>query len=183
MSLVKEDKKRGFTLVLGGVRSGKSGFARDLCEEAEVRGNGRRVYLATAEALDTEMERRIERHRRERGREWATLEEPLEVAASLSTIEQGSVVLLDCLTLWLTNLMGLGLGDDEILERIERLARTLSESSSFVVVVSNDVGGGIMPENAMARRFADISGLMNQCMAASAEEVFLMTAGLPGRLK
>jgi len=178
--LVNVKKRKGFILVLGGVRSGKSDYARNLCEAAE---GVRRVYLATATALDSEMELRIKRHKKERGREWATIEEPVDVAKSLSAIQQGSVILIDCLTLWLTNLMGLGLGDDEILKRVDTLAAAISESTSMVVAVSNEVGRGIMPVNAMARRFADISGFMNQRMAAYADEVFLMTAGLSARLK
>jgi len=179
--LVKGDEIKGFILVLGGVRSGKSGFARNLCEAAE--GVGQRVYLATATALDAEMESRIERHKQERGSEWVTLEEPVEVAESISSIEAGSVVLLDCLTLWLSNLMGLGLGDGEILKKVDLLTKAISGSPSLIVAVSNEVGRGIMPVNAMARRFADISGLMNQSLAAVAKEVFLMTAGLAARLK
>ena len=177
--MVQDNKKKGLILVLGGVRSGKSDFARNLCEAA----GGRKVYLATATALDPEMARRIERHKSERGREWTTVEEPLEVACSISSEEQGSVILIDCLTLWLSNLMGLGLGDDEILQRVDGLTGVIGESASFVAAVSNDVSQGIMPVNAMARRFADISGFMNQRLAAAAEEVFFMTAGLPARLK
>jgi len=178
--LVNVKKIQGFTLVLGGVRSGKSDYARNLCEAAD---SGRRVYLATATALDAEMELRIKRHQKERGREWTTIEEPVEVAKSVSAIQQGSVILIDCLTLWLTNLMGLGLGDDEILKRVDTLGVVISDTPSMVVAVSNEVGRGIMPVNAMARRFADISGFMNQRMAAYADEVFLMTAGLSARLK
>jgi len=177
--LAKGHKTRGFILVLGGVRSGKSGFARGLCEATE----GRKVYLATAQALDGEMELRIERHKRERGTEWTAVEEPVEVAARIGSMGQGTVILLDCLTLWLTNLMGLGLGDDEILGRVDELTATITGSPSFIVAVSNEVGRGIMPVNAMARRFADISGLMNQRLAASAEEVFFLTAGLSAQLK
>jgi len=178
--LLNVKKRKGFILVLGGVRSGKSDYARNLCEAVHT---GRKVYLATAEALDSEMERRIKRHKEERGSEWATIEEPVEVAESVSAIPHGSVILIDCLTLWLTNLMGLGLGDDEILKRVDTLGVVISETPSMVVAVSNEVGRGIMPVNAMARRFADISGFMNQRMAAVAEEVFLMTAGLSARLK
>jgi len=177
--MVASYRKKGFVLVLGGVRSGKSNFARELCEAAD----GPKVYLATATALDVEMEQRIERHKRERGNNWATVEEPLEVAERLGALRQGSVVLLDCLTLWLTNLVELNLGDDEILRRVDALALAMKESGLLVVAVSNDVGRGIMPVNAMARRFADTSGLMNQRMAAAADEVFLMTSGLATRLK
>lgn len=177
--MVEDNKTSSFTLVLGGVRSGKSSFALKLCEAAE----GPRVYLATATALDAEMARRIERHKRERANEWATVEEPIKAAEVLSATEQGSVVLIDCLTLWLTNLMGLGLGDDEILERVDGFTQVIGDSQSAVVAVSNEVGQGIMPVNAMARRFADLSGFMNQSMASVAEEVFFMRAGIPTRLK
>jgi len=179
--LTKANRKKGFILVLGGVRSGKSGFARNLCEAVE--GTGQKLYLATATALDAEMERRIESHKQERGSEWATIEEPVKVVEAISSMEEGSVVLLDCLTLWLTNLMGQDLGDEEILERVDSLGTALYDTHSLIVAVSNEVGRGIMPVNAMARRFADISGLMNQRLAAVAKEVFLMTAGLATRLK
>ncbi|MFQ5480283.1 MAG: bifunctional adenosylcobinamide kinase/adenosylcobinamide-phosphate guanylyltransferase [Thermodesulfobacteriota bacterium] len=175
------DKKTGFTLVLGGVRSGKSDYARRLCEAAP--GEPQKVYLATAAALDPEMSLRIERHKSERGALWATVEEPVEVAKSITSTKPGSIILLDCLTLWLTNLMGLDLGDDEISGRVDGLAAVMSVSTSAVVVVSNDVGGGITPLNAMARRFADLSGFMNQRMAAAADEVYYITAGIPRRLK
>jgi len=172
-------KSTGFTLVLGGVRSGKSSFARTLCEAAD----GSAVFIATATPLDVEMEKRIVRHRQERGERWSTLEEPLEVAGCLTSIKSGSVVLVDCLTLWLTNLMELGLDDEVILSRVQDLAAAMRDCAAAVVAVSNDVGGGITPVNALARRFADLSGLMNQSMAACAEDVYFITAGLPARLK
>ncbi len=176
----------GLTLVLGGVRSGKSGFAKGLCEGAEgadMGGESALLYIATAEGLDDEMRGRIRRHQSERGGAWVTLEEPVEVAARLSKAPRGSVILLDCLTLWLSNLMGLGLEDEEILVRVDELAGIMSRSSSAVVAVSNDVGGGVMPANALARRFGDLSGFMNQRMAGAADEVYFLTAGIPRRLK
>ncbi len=171
----------GFTLVLGGVRSGKSAFARRLSEGTPC--GGRRVYLATAGAGDEEMRRRIERHRKERGPGWTTVEEPVELAGAVAAFETGDVVLVDCLTLYLSNLMGLGRGDDDILRRVDALGRAMAESRAALTVVSNEVGGGITPVNATARRFADLSGLMNQRMAGAAGRVFLITAGIPARLK
>jgi len=171
----------GLTLVLGGVRSGKSGFARSLAETAGV--TGRRVYLATAQALDDEMRQRIRRHQEERGPNWTTIEEPLEPSRVVSSMSAGDLVLMDCLTLYLTNLMGQELGDDEILKRVDGLSSAIIESGAAVIVVSNEVGGGVMPVNAMARRFSDLSGLMNQHMASAADRVYLLTAGLPRRLK
>jgi len=173
--------EEGLTLVIGGARSGKSGFALRLGEEASVRGP--RVYLATASALDDEMRARIERHRSERGPLWTTVEEPADLAGALGSCGPGAVVLIDCLTLWVTNLMEAGLGDDEIMERVDEVARLSSGQGPAVIAVSNEVGCGIMPVNAMARRFGDLSGFMNQRIARAASKVYRLTAGLASRLK
>lgn len=166
-----------FVLVLGGARSGKSAYA-----EALVRAMpGPRTYLATAEALDAGMRERIERHRQRRGVEWSTIEEPVDVAARIEGLGLQGVVLLDCVTLWLTNLMGLS--DAELLERVEGLIRVIGRAGVSVVAVSNDVGGGVVPDNAVARRFVDLSGLANQALAAAADEVWHVTAGIPTKIK
>jgi adenosylcobinamide kinase/adenosylcobinamide-phosphate guanylyltransferase len=177
----EEMAEEGLTLVIGGARSGKSGFALSLAEDASVRGP--RVYLATASALDDEMRARIKRHREERSPLWTTVEEPTDPASVLGAYGPGGVVLIDCLTLWVTNLMEAGLGDGDIMERVDELARLSSEQGSAVIAVSNEVGCGIMPVNAMARRFGDLSGFMNQRMARAATRVYRLTAGLAVRLK
>jgi len=163
------------TLVLGGARSGKSRFAEGLARGFD----GPRTYIATAEPFDDEMRDRIARHRQQRaGDGWSTLEAPLDPAAAIRAAE--GLVLLDCVTVWLGNLMhhGQNLG-----EAADRLCATLRTATARVILVSNEVGLSIVPENAMARRFRDEQGWCNQKLASVADEVFLVAAGLPLRLK
>ncbi|MGE0095800.1 MAG: bifunctional adenosylcobinamide kinase/adenosylcobinamide-phosphate guanylyltransferase [Alphaproteobacteria bacterium] len=164
------------TLVLGGARSGKSRYA-----EALVRKAGGGIYLATAQALDGEMAARIARHRAERGRGWTTVEEPLELAAALERGAQaGQPILVDCLTLWLSNLMGAGRA---VKPETAQLLAALKSLSVPVVFVSNEVGLGIVPDNALARAFRDEAGRLNQAVAAAADRVVFLAAGLPLVLK
>jgi adenosylcobinamide kinase / adenosylcobinamide-phosphate guanylyltransferase len=166
------------TLVLGGARSGKSRHA-----EALVRGTGlARVYIATAQAFDDEMRERIARHRDDRAADgWTTIEEPLELAGSLRlSARPGAAVLVDCLTLWLTNVLLAGRDVDRA--QVELLA-ALSEVDSPVVCVSNEVGLGIVPETPLGRRFRDAQGRLNQAVAAAAGHVHFIAAGLPLVLK
>jgi adenosylcobinamide kinase/adenosylcobinamide-phosphate guanylyltransferase len=164
-------------LVLGGRRSGKSRFA-----EALVLGSGLRpVYIATATAADDEMAARIAAHRSRRGDEWRTHEAPVRLADTLAgAATAGSAVLVDCLTLWLANLMGAGL---DIGKETATLIGALHAAAGPVVIVSNEVGGGIVPDNALARRYSDAHGILNQGVAAAVGRVVLMTAGLPLQLK
>ncbi|MFO1056769.1 MAG: bifunctional adenosylcobinamide kinase/adenosylcobinamide-phosphate guanylyltransferase [Dongiaceae bacterium] len=164
------------TLVLGGARSGKSRLAEGLLAEAP-----RRTYLATAEAGDAEMAARIADHRARRGPGWTTLEEPLELVPALAVATAGGgAVLVDCLTLWLANL--LGAGRDAAAEG-DRLAAALPGLAGPVVLVSNEVGLGIVPDNALARAFRDQAGRLHQAVAAVAQRVLLVAAGLPLTLK
>lgn len=164
------------TLVLGGARSGKSRYA-----EALVRDAGGGIYLATAQALDDEMAARIARHRAERGEGWTTIEEPLELGAALERSARiGRPVLVDCLTLWLSNLMGAGRAAKQETARLIAVLKTLPVP---VVLVSNEVGLGIVPDNALARAFRDEAGRLNQTVAAAAGRVVLLAAGLPLVLK
>ena len=163
------------TFVLGGARSGKSAYAESL-----VAGPGA-VYVATAEAIDDEMGERIARHRARRGEGWTTVEAPLDLAAALRTPARGAPgVLVDCLTVWLGNLMHAG-------RDIDREGRSLLESltgpEAPVVLVANEVGLGVVPDNPMARAFRDHAGRLNQALAARADRVVLVTAGLPQVLK
>ena len=165
------------TLVLGGARSGKSAYAESL-----VAGAGA-VYVATAEAIDDEMRDRIARHRARRGAEWTTVEAPLDLAGAVGAQARGADgagVLVDCLTVWLGNLMHAG-------RDIDREVRTLLESIAVteapVVLVANEVGLGVVPENALARAFRDHAGRLNQALAARADRVVLVTAGIPLDLK
>jgi adenosylcobinamide kinase/adenosylcobinamide-phosphate guanylyltransferase len=166
-------------LVTGGARSGKSRFAES--RVAELAPGGPWLYVATAEALDDEMRDRIARHRIRRGGSWRTVEAPRDPAAGLAASEPAA--LIDCLTLLVTNLLLDGLPDDEILARVVALADACRAAPMPVVVVTNEVGLGIVPENALARRFRDLAGWANQALAAKADEVVLTAAGLPLRLK
>jgi adenosylcobinamide kinase/adenosylcobinamide-phosphate guanylyltransferase len=164
------------TLVLGGARSGKSGLAEGLLS-----GEARRTYLATAEAGDAEMAARIADHRARRGPGWTTLEEPLELVPALARATAGGgAVLVDCLTLWLGNL--LGAGRDAAAEG-DRLVAALPGLAGPVVLVSNEVGLGIVPDNALARAFRDEAGRLHQAIAAVAQRVLFVAAGLPLILK
>ncbi|MGN6550912.1 MAG: bifunctional adenosylcobinamide kinase/adenosylcobinamide-phosphate guanylyltransferase [Pararhizobium sp.] len=164
-------------LVLGGARSGKSAFAEGL-----VAGSGlEKLYLATGRAFDGEMAARIGLHRERRGASWTTIEEPLELAGALeaaSTAER--IVLVDCLTLWLTNLM---MAERDIEAALDAMVATLPRLAGPVVLVSNEVGLGIVPENRMARDFRDHAGRLHQKIAALADEVYFVAAGLPLRMK
>ena len=163
------------TLVLGGARSGKSRFAEGLARGFE----GPRTYIATAEPFDDEMRQRIARHRQQRAADgWTTVEAPLDPAAALR--RAGGFVLLDCVTVWLGNLMHHG---QDIAAAVEDLCEALEGVHARVVLVSNEVGLSIVPENAMARRFRDEQGIANQRLSAAADEVFFVAAGLPLRLK
>jgi len=165
-------------LITGGARSGKTAFALRGAMEHEAP----RLYIATAEALDTEMNERINAHKRER-RElgFDTIEEPLDVAASLkgSGDKYGSV-LLDCLTLWLSNVMAKGLEPED---EGRRLVEALKSTGAPVYVVTNEVGLGIVPGNELARAFRDNAGRLNAMVAAEADEAWLMVSGLPLRIK
>jgi adenosylcobinamide kinase/adenosylcobinamide-phosphate guanylyltransferase len=165
------------TFVLGGARSGKSRFAERLVEAHP----GMHVYLATAEAGDAEMAERIRRHRTRRGAGWTTVEEPLDLPRALATAAEGNAaVLVDCLTLWLGNLMAAG---RDVERERQALIELLPRLGGPVVLVSNEVGLGIVPDNALARAFRDHAGLLHQAIAAAADRVYVMAAGLPLLLK
>ncbi|PWL17694.1 bifunctional adenosylcobinamide kinase/adenosylcobinamide-phosphate guanylyltransferase [Falsochrobactrum shanghaiense] len=165
------------TFVLGGARSGKSSFAEGLVENSGLKP----VYLATGRAFDSEMENRIAVHRDRRSPQWQTVEEPLELAQALVRHSSGeSFILVDCLTLWLTNLM---MAERDIAAESAALVAMLGELPGPVVLVSNEVGLGIVPENRMAREFRDAAGFLHQAMASAADEVFFMAAGLSLKMK
>jgi adenosylcobinamide kinase/adenosylcobinamide-phosphate guanylyltransferase len=156
-------------LVLGGARSGKSRFAL----ERSAALPAPRLFVATAEAGDDEMAERIARHRRERGEEWRTREEPLRIAPVVGEAD-GGVVLVDCLTIWLANVLEAGLDPET---EVTALVDALAARRAAVVAVSNEVGLGIVPANALARAFRDAAGRMNQRVAAIADEVWFLVAG------
>jgi adenosylcobinamide kinase/adenosylcobinamide-phosphate guanylyltransferase len=168
------------TLVLGGARSGKSAYARLAAEREAIRRGGRLIMIATAEALDEEMARRIARHQDERGPAWTTLEEPLDLVGAIARLEHDDVAVVDCLTLWLSNLMHY---ERPIAPAYDALASAAGVASCALFLVSNEVGQGLVPENAMARRFRDEAGLLHQRLAQAADTVVFVTAGLAQTLK
>ena len=162
------------TLVLGGARSGKSRHAESLCA-------GERHYVATAQAFDDEMRARIAKHRDDRGAGWVTHEVTMELAETLRQIDSaGRSILVDCLTLWLSNIM---LADRPWQPMADALVATLPALKADIVFVSNEVGMGIVPENALGRAFRDAQGILNQQIAAAAGKVVFVAAGLPLVLK
>ncbi len=165
------------TLVLGGARSGKSRYAESLIESR----SGGWIYLATAEPGDREMAARIRAHQERRGRRWRTIEAPLELASALSdAAAPDNAVLVDCLTLWLANVIAAG-RDAEA--ETGALTRALGALAGPAVLVSNEVGLGIVPDNALARRFRDLAGGLHQAVSEVAQSVVFLAAGLPLHLK
>jgi adenosylcobinamide kinase/adenosylcobinamide-phosphate guanylyltransferase len=176
ISAGRQEKLMAVILITGGARSGKSRRA-----EARARSfPGKPVYIATAEALDAEMEARIATHRAHREADWIEREVPLDLWQALSATDGGGARLVDCLTLWLSNLLHAG---RDWKSEVTKLALVLGELKSPVVLVTNEVGLGIVPDNALARSFRDAAGIMNQFMAAAADEVEFVVAGLPMKLK
>jgi len=166
--------------ITGGARSGKSAFAEKLADRLE----GNRAYIATAQALDPEMAARIEKHRSERGRAWDTFEEPLAVAELIRKLSgRYEVALLDCLTLWLSNIMAHTSGDGAVVDRHGELISAINDFAGSCIIVSNEVGLGIVPDNPLARKFRDFAGILNQKMALAADEAYFIAAGMPVRIK
>jgi adenosylcobinamide kinase/adenosylcobinamide-phosphate guanylyltransferase len=169
------------TFIIGGARSGKSGFALNrasLC-------SGKKAYVATAQALDDEMKDRVEKHRKQRTEEWETFEEPLNIANLIRDIhDRYNVILIDCLTLWLSNLM---FANRDIEKEIESFCSSLltihSACRGSLFTVANEVGMGIVPDNPISREFRDLSGYLNQRIADIADEAYLVTAGMPIKIK
>ncbi len=167
-------------LVLGGARSGKSAYAESRALALR-EGRKRALYLATAEAGDKEMSARIAAHRARRGSAWTTLEEPLDLAGTIDAhAARGAPILVDCLTLWLSNLMH---ARSDIDVETGRLCAALKSAEGPVVLVSNEVGLGIVPDNALARAFRDHAGRIHQRVAQAARDVVFVAAGLPLALK
>jgi adenosylcobinamide kinase / adenosylcobinamide-phosphate guanylyltransferase len=165
------------TFIIGGARSGKSAYALEVASALE----GRKAYVATAQALDYEMAARIKIHKQERGPSWDTLEEPLAVSRLLNeTMGRYRVIVIDCLTLWLSNLMHSGA---DVQAEVESFITSAQKCGARLYIVSNEVGMGIVPENQLARMFRDHAGMMNRRMAGASDEVYLLAAGIPVRIK
>jgi adenosylcobinamide kinase / adenosylcobinamide-phosphate guanylyltransferase len=173
-------------LVTGGSRSGKSHFAKQLAEALP----GRRAFVATCPVVDEEMGERIEKHKKERlESQWETIEEPFAVSKVVSESSEFSVFLVDCLTLWMNNLMykaqeeGKTFSEENAVEKCKELLDASSKTSGTLVFVTNEVGSAIVPENAAARLFRDLVGRCNQTIADAADEVYFVACGLPMTLK
>jgi adenosylcobinamide kinase / adenosylcobinamide-phosphate guanylyltransferase len=164
-------------LVGGGARSGKSAFALACAQKL----GARRTFVATAQALDDEMATRIARHRAERGAVFETIEAPLELPEALDGID-ADVVLIDCLTLWLSNLLVAGVSAGVAGERVEALAQALAQRRQHAIVVTNEVGLGLVPETPLGRAFRDLAGRAHQRLAREADEIYLAALGTMLRL-
>lgn len=163
-------------LITGGARSGKSRIAEDWVTQM----GDASVYIATAQAFDAEMTARIAAHQARRGAEWTTVQEPLDLVGALMQSDGAGPRLVDCLTLWLSNLMH---AKRDWPTEAEALAACITTQTTPVVFVTNEVGGGIVPENALARAFRDASGEVNQMIAAAVDEVYLAVSGYPLQVK
>ncbi len=171
---------RELIFITGGCRSGKSIFALEYAN----RYFNKKLYLATLEVLDEEMRQRVEEHRRMRGKEWITVEEPINVIEKIEQYQdQMEVILLDCITLWLSNLMLKWNDDIKIMNEIDRFTDVAKQVQSSLILVSNEVGMGIVPADPLGRRFRDLSGMVNQRIASVAERVIFMVSGIPIFLK
>jgi adenosyl cobinamide kinase/adenosyl cobinamide phosphate guanylyltransferase len=159
-------------VLLGGARSGKSRLALERAVEPV-------VFIATAEALDDEMTERIERHRRERPAGWRTIEEPVELEQALGEVPAGATAIVDCLSLWVANVLDSG----DVEEAAASAARTASARDGLTIAVTNEVGLGIVPDNALARRYRDVLGRVNATWAGAADEAYLVVAGRTLRLE
>ena len=166
--------------ITGGCRSGKSQFALDFAN----RHFHKKLYLATCEALDEEMITRIEHHKKRRGSDWQTVEEPIKMTEAIRQRQTDmEVILLDCVTLWLSNLLMRQESDHEIMNEVSRLIETVTQGQTSFILVSNEVGMGIVPVEPLGRRFRDLSGIVNQKIAEVAQTVIFMVSGIPIFLK
>ncbi len=178
--MTSKSNKAKILFVIGGIRSGKSRFALKMGE-----GMGeRRVFIATGQALDSEMERRIRKHQSSRSKTWTTYEEPTALPTVLEKVNgQCDVIVVDCLSLWLSNLLHLDLGDQKISTSIKEFLRTLKSMTTPVILISNEVGLGGIPINPLARKFCDLAGILHQKIAEMAHQVYFVTSGIAKELK
>ena len=168
------------TLVLGGARSGKSAFAQKAAESAAGAGPRRPILIATGQAFDDEMAERIARHQADRGESWTTVEAPLALPEAVAALPADAVAVVDCLTLWLSNLM---LGEHQVESAASRLVGAVVACPARLWLVSNEVGLGLVPDTSLGRRFRDEAGRLHQQLAQAVDEVYFLAAGLPLRLK
>jgi len=167
--------------IVGGCRSGKSRYALELAEQIP---GDRRIFIATCVPCDDEMKQRVAHHQKERGPTWSTIEVPVLLPEAIDKYsEKGNVILVDCLTLWISNLFLESDDLEKIAEHVQRLAQSLDKAKCPVMLVSNEVGTGIVPENRLARLFRDAVGFANQHVAACSNRVIWMVAGIPVTIK
>ena len=167
--------------IVGGCRSGKSRHALELAEKIQA---SKRIFIATCMPLDDEMKERIDRHKKDRDKSWKTVEVPVRLPEAISEkSRKGDVILIDCLTLWINNLLIEIENHDVIDQRIHKLILALKDAKCPIILVSNEVGAGIVPENKLARQFRDLTGFANQKVAECADNVIWMVAGIPVSIK
>ncbi|MEA1969724.1 MAG: bifunctional adenosylcobinamide kinase/adenosylcobinamide-phosphate guanylyltransferase [Thermodesulfobacteriota bacterium] len=173
--------KNKTTLIIGGCRSGKSSHALEIANHIT---GSKKIFIATSVPTDHEMEKRVTKHKTERGESWQTAEVPVKISEKIEKLsKQADVILVDCLTLWVSNLLFNNFKEDEIFQRVEVLRKSLENSACPVILVSNEVGAGIVPENKLARQFRDIAGFVNQKIAATVDSVIWTVAGIPVTIK
>ena len=178
--------KKNITFVIGGCRSGKSSFALDQANRVQSNRikEKNKYFIATSVPTDSEMEKRVEKHQKERGEDWNTIEEPVRIYEKINQYSQkAGVILVDCLTLWVSNLLVHSYDQTQVDEAIRHLENSLEQCKCQVFLVSNEVGCGIVPENKLARQFRDLAGLVNQRMAKVADTVVMMVAGIDVQIK
>lgn len=174
-------QKQETILVLGGCKSGKSAQALELAREYP---QGKRIFVATCQVRDAEMQDRVARHKQERGPGWRTVEEPIDLPGCIQDQQDPEAVLVaDCLTLWLGNLLEQDLSQEQIRERFNDLQASLQAARGRVILVANEVGCGIVPLQEISRLFRDLAGILNQQMASAVQQVFWLVAGIPVRIK
>jgi len=170
------------TLVIGGCRSGKSKTALELAEKHV--SDKKKIFIATCIPTDTEMENRVEKHKKERDGSWQTLEVPVHLAkAVIENSHKAGVILIDCITLWMNNILMKTQSCETITGHVQGLVKALDRAVCPVIMVSNEVGAGIVPENNLARLFRDYAGFANQSLAGCSENVIWMVAGIPVKIK
>jgi adenosylcobinamide kinase/adenosylcobinamide-phosphate guanylyltransferase len=165
--------------IIGGARSGKSNFAVSMAQKKP----GNVFFIATCEPLDKEMKERVKKHKQDRPAQWKTIEEYYDISSALLKIPSQNTVIIDCLTLWVSNFMIKKLKEEDILKEANNLMITAKKINSYVIIVSTEVGGGIVPDNKMAREFRDILGRVNQIVTKNSDEVYLMYTGIPIKIK
>lgn len=167
-------------LITGGVRSGKSNYAQHLAKSFKRKV----IYIATAEALDSDMKERIGQHKKSRDKSWVTIEEPISVLGAVRKLSADRrVMLLDCLTLFISNLILKGLSDKAVYSEVKSILKALKRKSEAVIIVTNEVGSGIVPDSKLGRRFRDLQGRVNQIVSGEADCVYLLISGIPVKIK